>query len=54
MLHKRYQPLLQALAKTLFKLEADGTAARLRQQFGVASPKHQLQSHLSQPVAEFH
>ena len=53
MLHKRYQPLLQALAKTLFKLEADGTAARLRRQFGVPPPKHQLKSHLSLPVAEF-
>lgn len=54
LLYKRYEPLLLPLAKALFKLEANGTAVRLRQQFNVLPPKQQLKSPFSQPVAEFH
>lgn len=53
MLHKGYEPLLQPLAKALFKLEANGTAEKLRRQFKVPAPNRQLDSHLSPVVAEF-
>jgi len=52
LLHRQHQQVVSPLAAMLFQLEEEGFSARLRQHYGVAAPRRQLQQGAS-PFAQY-